>query len=103
MSILGIREARQLRAAATQLAEALTDGLSPGVLALDDAEALAAAAELHGVLGLFPVQTPNFARTVLTARARSLRALKFTLRVVDALEAARVPCVVLKGSASAAL
>ncbi len=62
-----------------------------------DPEDFRAAAERHGVLGL--VFGDSTAARALQARA--LRALKFSRRAVDAVEAAGIPCVVLKGVAAA--
>jgi len=54
------------------------------------------AAERHGVLGLL---ADDVAARAL--QSRGLRALKFTLRAVEAVEKAGIGCVVLKGSAAA--
>ncbi len=62
-----------------------------------DAEAFQAAAERHGVLGLlFGDSVP--ARAL---QSRSLRALKFSRRAVEAVEQAGIACLVLKGVAAA--
>jgi hypothetical protein len=63
---------------------------------------LLAAAGQHGVLGLFPIEHPAFASTVIGIRSRHLRALKFTRRAIDVLTAAAIPAVVLKGVAAGA-
>lgn len=56
------------------------------------------AAERHGVLGL--LQPDSHAARAL--QSRSLRALRFSRRAVEAVEAAGIACAVLKGVAAAA-
>ncbi|MBL8953702.1 MAG: nucleotidyltransferase family protein [Myxococcaceae bacterium] len=99
--IQGIRVARAERQTLGLLASALTGGLATG--AVDDATAdtLFRAAQKHGVLGLFPLRHPSFAMSVAAARAKAMRALKFTHRVVKAIEGAGIPVVVLKGAVAA--
>lgn len=59
-------------------------------------------AEAHGVAGWLPGAVELLGPRLLALEAKGLRALKFTRRVVLAIEAANIPVVVLKGQAIAA-
>lgn len=90
-SLLGRETALREAAGKRALAELITG-------ARRDPELFQAAAERHGVFGL--IFEGSAAATVLQGRA--MRALKFSRRAVEAVEAAGIACVVLKGSAAAA-
>jgi len=99
--IQGIQQARSERECVRLLASALTGGLTTEGIDEATGKLLFDAAQRHGVLGLFPLRHPAMANALAAARARSLRALKFTHRVVGAIENAGIPVVVLKGAAAA--
>src|SRR5438270_83513 len=85
-----------------RLAQALTgERPAPGP---DDPsrEAFRLAAEGHGVAGLLGHLGPDFERCAMGLKARGIRALRFTLRVTQALDEAGVVHAVLKGATSAA-
>ena len=97
---IGFTQARADRSALELVAQALTGELR--LDAIDDATLakIAQSAGRHGVLGL--LAHPSFESGQLAARARHLRAKRFTLRATAALEAANVAHVVLKGVAAGA-
>ncbi|MBK7864870.1 MAG: nucleotidyltransferase family protein [Archangiaceae bacterium] len=99
--IQGIARARDERRALMLLCDALTSAVVPATLDDVSRDRLFEAATQHGVLGLFPLAHPQFAAAVMAGRARNLRALKFTHRVVHAIEAEGIPVVVLKGAVAA--
>lgn len=99
---LGSDEAAQRAAELRLVAELLTgarrlEDLSPA----KHAEARLAA-ERHGVLGLLPGKTLHWLAAARVLATRSLRALRFTRRAVEAVESAGIVCVVLKGVAAGA-
>ncbi len=96
-----MRHAANGRAALRLLIDAVTGKLATDTLAPETTQALFEAAERNGVLGLFPLRHPGYRAAVVAAQARGMRALRFTHRVVAAIEAAGIPVVVLKGAAAA--
>ncbi|MBX7097258.1 MAG: nucleotidyltransferase family protein [Myxococcaceae bacterium] len=82
-----------------ELSRWLCGELAPAAWSSERRAALQLEAERHGVIGLLEPKAP----AALALRARSLRALRFTLRCVAALEAERIEVVVLKGAACASL
>lgn len=99
--IQGVQQAASQRAALHLLVEALNGALATGSLDAETTQILFDAARRNGVLGLFPLRHPGYEAAVLAARANGMRALRFTHRVVAAIEGAGIPVVVLKGAAAA--
>src|SRR5262249_24659932 len=84
----------------TMLAEAIVGSLRPEGLENGTQARLLEGAIHHGVLGLFALPHPAAQHALLATRARNVRALRFTHRVVAAIEGASVPVVVMKGAAA---
>lgn len=85
-----------------RLAQVLTqERAAPGV---DDPlrEPFRLAAEGHGVAGLLGHLGPDFERSAMALKAKGIRALRFTMRVTQALDEAGVVHAVLKGAACGA-
>lgn len=80
-----------------ELAQWLCGELAPEAWSPERRAALTLAAERHGVNGLLAPASP----AALALRARGIQALRFTRACVTALEAEKIPCVVLKGAATA--
>jgi hypothetical protein len=83
------------------LADALSGGLVASSLDPDTTSRLLTLSIHHGVIGLFPLNDARFVPALAATRARALRALKFTRRVVAAIESAGIAVAVLKGAGAA--
>ena len=94
---LGLEAAAKEQLLRRQLAHLLTgERPAPPDGSPERAEVLAAA-EKHGVIGLLAHLGEDFERTALAYRAKSIRALRFTVRACRVLEEAGIVYAVLKG------
>lgn len=99
--VLGLERARGERQAMRLVAQCLTGELATAGLDEALSQRLFESASRNGVLGLFPLSHPQLRQSLLAQQARAMRALKFTHRVVAAIEDAKIPVVVLKGVVAA--
>ncbi len=85
-----------------RLAQALTGERPEAPAEAAERTAFLAAADANGVVGLLAHLGPDFERVAQAHRAKSIRALRFTVRASRVLEEARIAHAVLKGATSAA-
>lgn len=99
-AFVGVGAARAEQRLLQQVADALNRELALSALAGPELSAVLDAAARHGVAGL--LEHPAAMPLKLAAQAKSIRALRFTRRAVEALAQAGIAAVVLKGAAAAA-